>query len=182
MDGKFILAAEKAVEKTNVARVQSFKYIQNFKYLKVTDILRKYEALVLSVLFYNCEIWAPLLTEAQFDEIIGTFEMESIRRILQVYSRSPKEILFCELGIIPLKDRIKLKVIEYMIKVKNQPSKWMVNKVLMELKNKNHKYWKYIKSIMELPDVIENVKEGNKNLREAKERICRQSKIILYKK
>ena len=64
--------------------------------------------------------------------------MESSRRILQVHSRCPKEILFCELGIIRFKDRIKLKVIKNMIKVKTQPSKWMMNKVLMELKNKNH--------------------------------------------
>ena len=50
--------------------------------------------------------------------------MESLRRILQGPSRSPKEILFCELGIIRLKDRIKLKVNKYnMIKFKTQPSK-----------------------------------------------------------
>ena len=37
----------------------------------------------------------------------------------------------------------------------------MVNKVLMELKKeKNHKYWKYVKSVMELPSVIENVQRG----------------------
>ena len=38
VNGKFILAAEKAVEKKNVARFQFFKYIQQFKHRKVTDI------------------------------------------------------------------------------------------------------------------------------------------------
>ena len=35
---------------------------------------------------------------------------------------------------------------------------------------------------MELPDIIENVKEGNIILREAKERICLQSKEKHYSK
>ena len=38
VDGKFILEADKAVEKKNVARFQFHKNIQQFKHRKVTDI------------------------------------------------------------------------------------------------------------------------------------------------
>ena len=85
---------DQALTKTNIAAVKFCKNIKNFKFLKTSDILRKFESLVLSVLFYNCEIWVPLLTETQFEKIIEAFYRKQLRWILKVHGRPPKSVLY----------------------------------------------------------------------------------------
>ena len=45
-NGKFLEDVDQTLIKTNIAAVQFWKYIKNFKFLKTSDILRKFESLV----------------------------------------------------------------------------------------------------------------------------------------
>ena len=84
MNGKFNEAVDQVLVKANIAAIQFWKYIKNFKFLQVSDIMRKFESLVLPILFYNCELWGPLICKTKMEQI-EIFYRKILRRILKKF-------------------------------------------------------------------------------------------------
>jgi len=137
--------------------------------------MRKFESLVLPILFYNCEIWGPLICKTKMEQI-EIFYRKNLRRILKIHSNSPVSVIYCELGCYPIIDRIRYKVLQYIVKVQTEPSKWMCNVAFKELKRINHPYWTFISNHCSVDPAVIEKKNIYKFLKEGYNRIFFDSK------
>ena len=60
----------------------------------------------------------------------------------------PNDLVYSELGCIPIADKIKLKVVEYVVKVCIDPEKEIPRMALRELKSINSRYWQFLSSFI----------------------------------
>ena len=96
-------------------------------YFEVALILR--DSLLLSSILCNSESWYNV-TKAEFD-LIESVDLQFLRRILNVPKSTPKEMIYLELGCIPLRYIIKKRRILFLHYILNQDPNSMLFKFLM---------------------------------------------------
>ena len=94
-------------------------------FYQIAILLRN--SLLVSSVLCNCEAWFNL-TKADLN-MIESIDLEYLRRILKAPISTPKEILFLELGVIPLREIIKEKRLNFLFYIIKQKSESMIKRV-----------------------------------------------------
>ena len=100
-------------------------------YYEVAIILRN--SLFVSSVLYNSEVWYNL-TNAELD-LLETADIFLLRGILKAPKSTPKEMLFLELGILPLREIIRKRRLGFLHYILQQKSDSLIRKVF-EAQNK----------------------------------------------
>ena len=93
-------------------------------YFQVAIILRN--SLLVSSLLCNSEVWFNL-TKAELD-LLETVDLMLLRSLLGAPKTTPKEMLFLELGVMPLRDIIRQRRLNYLHYILNQGAESMMFK------------------------------------------------------
>ena len=138
---------ETVVQKANKAAFLFWQYIDKFQFIKVSQVLKLYEALVVPILLYNCECWGPLISESLLERTIEVFHRKQLKRILLVGEKCPNAAVYLELGKVPLMKEIKLKVLKFLLQIRVYPEKHLCWKAFMHLMKSENKYSTFVKSM-----------------------------------
>ena len=107
-------------------------------YFEVAIILRN--SLLVSSLLFNSEAWFNV-TKAELD-LLETADLGLLRRILKAPKSTPKEMIYLELGCIPLRDLIRQRRLAFLFYIVNQDQNSMIYRVFQsQMKNKTSKDW-----------------------------------------
>ena len=107
-------------------------------YFEVALILRS--SLLLSSILCNSESWYNV-TKAELD-LIESVDLCFLRRILNAPKSTPKEMLYLELGCIPLRHIIRKRRILFLHYILNQETNSLIFRFLMsQMKNRKNKDW-----------------------------------------
>ena len=107
-------------------------------YYEVAVILR--DSLLVSSMLCNSEAWYNI-TNAELD-LLETVDVQFLRSVLRAPRATPKEMLFLELGCIPLRELIKKRRILFLHYILNESQESMINKFLKtQLKTQKPKDW-----------------------------------------
>ena len=100
-------------------------------YHEVAIILRN--SLFVSSVLYNSEVWYNL-TKAELN-LLETVDVDLLRGILKAPKSTPKEMLFLELGILPLREILRKRRLGFLHYILQQKSDSLIRKVF-EAQNK----------------------------------------------
>ena len=107
-------------------------------YFEIAAILR--ESLLVSSMLSNSESWYNV-SKAEL-ELLETIDVQFLRSILKAPKSTPKEMLFLELGCVPLRQLIRKRRIYFLHHILNEGEDSMMFKFLQtQLKNKKPKDW-----------------------------------------
>ena len=107
-------------------------------FFEVALILRN--SLLISSLLFNSESWYHI-TEAEMS-LLESADVKFLRSILKVPKSTPKEMLYLELGCVPLKYLIKQRRILFLHYILNEDPKSMIYRFLMtQVKSMKKKDW-----------------------------------------
>ena len=107
-------------------------------YFEIGMILR--DSLLVSSMLFNSEAWYNL-TSSELD-LLETIDVAFLRQLLKAPKGTPKEMLFLELGCMPLRDIIRERRFVFLHYLLNEDSASMVNKFLKsQLKNRTKRDW-----------------------------------------
>ena len=107
-------------------------------FYKIAILLRN--SLLVSSVLCNSEAWFNL-TKADLN-MIETIDLEYLRKILKAPISTPKEILFLELGVLPLREIIKQKRLNFLFYIIKQKSESMIKRVFeAQVKSRTKKDW-----------------------------------------
>ena len=107
-------------------------------YFEIGMVLRN--SLLVSSILFNSEAWYNV-TNSELD-LLETIDVEFLRKLLNAPRGTPKEMLFLELGCIPLREIIIERRLEFLHYILNGDEESMVNKFFKsQLKNKTKKDW-----------------------------------------
>ena len=113
-------------------------------YFEIGIILRN--SLLISSMLFNSETWYNL-SNTELD-LLETIDVSFLRKLLNAPKGTPKEMLFLELGCVPLRDIIVERRLGFLHYIVNENEKSMVNRFFKsQLKNKNKKDW--VNSVLE---------------------------------
>ena len=118
-------------------------------YFQIAILLRN--ALFVSSLLCNSEAWFNL-TKAELN-LIETVDLELLRKILKAPQSTPKESLFMELGVLPLRYIILQRRMNFLFYIIRQKNDSMIGKVFQtQMEHKTSKDWvtMVLKDIKEL--------------------------------
>ena len=118
-------------------------------YYEVAVILR--DSLLVSSMLCNSEAWYNI-TNAELN-LLETVDVQFLRSVLRAPRATPKEMLFLELGCIPLRELIKKRRILFLHYILNESQESMINKFLKtQLKTQKPKDWttQVLKDLKEL--------------------------------
>ena len=118
-------------------------------YYEVAVILR--DSLLVSSMLCNSEAWYNI-TNAELN-LLETVDVQFLRSVLRAPRATPKEMLFLELGCVPLRELIKKRRILFLHYILNESQESMINKFLKtQLKTQKPKDWttQVIKDLKEL--------------------------------
>ena len=108
------------------------------QYFEVGIILR--DSLLVSSILFNSEAWYNL-TSAELD-LLETIDLLLLRQLLKAPKGTPKEMLFLELGCIPLREIIRERRLGFLHYILNEDPKSMVHRFFKsQMKNKTKKDW-----------------------------------------
>ena len=97
-------------------------------------------SLLVSSILCNSECWYNV-TESELD-YIETVDLMLLRRILKTPNSTPKEMLYLELGCLPLRDIIKKRRLSYLHYILNEDSQSMIHRFFeVQLKNRIKTDW-----------------------------------------
>ena len=114
------------------------------RYFEVGLILR--DSLLVSSLLFNTEAWYNI-TNAEIC-LLESIDNQFLRRLLNAEKGTPKEILYLELGCLPLKDIIRQRRLGFYHYILNENPESLIHKFLKsQSKNRTKKDW--MKSIEE---------------------------------
>ena len=94
-------------------------------YFQVAILLRN--SLLVSSLLCNSEAWFNL-TKSELD-LLETVDVMLLRSLLNAPQSTPKEMLFLELGVLPLRDIIRQRRLNFLFYILNQDDESMISKV-----------------------------------------------------
>ena len=107
-------------------------------YFQVAILLRN--SLLVSSILCNSEVWFNL-TNSELD-LLETVDLVLLRSILGVPKSTPKEMLFLELGVLPLRNIIRQRRLNFLHYILNQGADSMIFKVFeKQCKNRTKKDW-----------------------------------------
>ena len=107
-------------------------------YFEIAMILRN--SLLVSSMLCNSEAWYAV-SKAELD-LLETIDVQFLRQILRSPKTTPKEMLFLELGCIPLRELIrKRRILFLQYIVKESPQSMMYKFLEAQLKNRKDKDW-----------------------------------------
>ena len=107
-------------------------------FYQIAILLRN--SLLVSSILCNSEAWFNL-TKADLN-MIETIDLEFLRKILKAPISTPKEILFLELGVLPLREVIKQRRLNFLFYIIQQKSESMVKRVFeSQQKNRTKNDW-----------------------------------------
>ena len=117
-------------------------------YFEVGIILRN--SLLLSSMLFNAEAWYNV-SNSELD-LLETIDVMMLRKLLKTPKYTPKEMLFLELGCVPMRDLIKEKRLNFLYYILKEDPESLVHKFFQaQLKNMNKKDW--------VATVLEDLKE-----------------------
>ena len=123
-------------------------------YFEVGIILR--DSLLVSSVLFNSEAWYNL-TESELD-LLETVDLLFLRKLLKAPKGTPKEMLFLELGCLPLREIIRGRRLNFLHYILNEDPKSMIYRVLQsQLKSRTKKDW--------VTTVIEDMKKLELNVK-----------------
>ena len=107
-------------------------------FYEVGIILRN--SLLVSSMLCNTEAWYSITTAEL--ELLESVDVQFLRKLLNAPRGTPKEMLYLELGCIPLMDLIIKRRILFLHYILNQETESMINKFFqVQLKNPKPKDW-----------------------------------------
>lgn len=107
-------------------------------YFQIAILLRN--SLLVSSVLCNSEAWFNL-TKSELD-LLETVDLELLRSILKVPKSTPKEMLFLELGVMPLREMIRERRLNFLSYILKQGPETMIYRVFeTQCKNKTSKDW-----------------------------------------
>ena len=117
-------------------------------YFEFGIILRN--SLLLSSMLFNAEAWYNV-SNSELD-LLETIDVMMLRKLLKTPKYTPKEMLFLELGCVPMRDLIKEKRLNFLYYILKEDPESLVHKFFQaQLKNMNKKDW--------VATVLEDLKE-----------------------
>ena len=97
-------------------------------------------SLLVSSILCNSECWYNV-TESELD-YLETLDLMLLRRILKTPNSTPKEMLYLELGCLPLRDIIQKRRLSYLHYILNEDSQSMIHRFFeVQLKNRIKTDW-----------------------------------------
>ena len=147
-NGKFTCARKKLTEQAKKALYALYRKIRNMS-VPVDLQLRLFDSLVLPVLLYSSEIWG-----FENIDIIEKVHLQFLKRILNVKSSTPNFMVYGETGRYPLDIHMKLRMLNFWMKLVNNSSKLsgMLYKLLLQLHNDGlckSKWLSFVQSILD---------------------------------
>ena len=107
-------------------------------HFEVAVMLRN--ALLVSSMLCNAEAWYNT-TKADI-EMLEEIDEQLLRKILNAHSKTPKEMLYLELGCIPIRLIMRSKRMNFLHYILNQPEKSTLKQILnQQIENPNPKDW-----------------------------------------
>ena len=97
-------------------------------HFEVAVLLRN--ALLVSTMLCNAEAWYN--TTKEDIQMLEKIDEQLLRKILKAPSKTPKEMLFLELGCVPLRLIIRSKIMIFLHYILNQPEDSILKKVFNE--------------------------------------------------
>ena len=94
-------------------------------FYQIAILLR--DSLLVSSILCNSEAWFNL-TNSDLN-MIETIDLEFLRKILKAPTSTPKEILYLELGVIPLRELIKQRRLNFLFYIIHKKNESMIKKV-----------------------------------------------------
>jgi hypothetical protein len=104
-------------------------------YFEIGIILRN--SLLVSSVLFNSEAWYNL-TESELN-LLETIDVMFLRQLLQAPKGTPKEMLFLELGCIPLREIIRERRLGFLHYILNQDPKSIVHRFFKSQMDKRNK-------------------------------------------
>jgi hypothetical protein len=101
------------------------------EHFEIAMIVRN--AILISSLIFNCETWYGL-TKKQI-EMLEKVDEQLLRKILDCSSKTPKYLIYLELGIVPIKYLIQSRRIGFLKYILDQEESTLVNKVFKAQEN-----------------------------------------------
>ena len=135
------------IGKANKAAFLFWQYIDKFQFIKVSQVLRLYESLVVPILLYNCECWGPLVSESMLERTVEVFHRKQLKRILLVGEKCPNAAVYLELGKVPLIKEVKLKFLKFLLQIRAYPEKHLCWKAFVHLMKSENKFRSFVESI-----------------------------------
>ena len=130
-------------------------------YYEAAIILRN--SLLVSSVLFNCEAWYNI-TLAEM-KLLETVDVMMLRGILKAPRSTPKEMLYLELGLLPLKDIVRKRRLGFLFYTFQQKDQSILSKVFQsQLENPTKKDLDNIKVNMELSEIKNMNKDDFVNL------------------
>ena len=99
--------------------------------------LRLRESLMMSTLLFNAETWFGV-TKKEIEQLENV-DLRFLRQKFELHSKIPKEMIFLELGIVPVNFLLMKKRLEYLQYILQQPEESLIHQVLMAMIKNPHK-------------------------------------------
>ena len=107
-------------------------------HFKIGMLLR--DSLLVSSMLFNSEAWYNL-SSSELD-LFETIDVSFLRQLLKAPKGTPKEMLFLELGCMPLRDIIRERRLGFLHYLLNEDSESLVHRFLKsQMKNKTRRDW-----------------------------------------
>ena len=107
-------------------------------YFEVGIILR--DSLLVSSVLFNSEAWYNL-TESDLD-LLETVDLLFLRKLLKAPKGTPKEMLFLELGCLPLREIVRERRLNFLHYILNEDPNSMIYRVFQsQIKSRTNKDW-----------------------------------------
>ena len=119
-----------ALIKAEKAAFISWKYIGRFISMNTSLRLNLFNTVVTPILLYCSEIWFPCLSQADVDSI-ERFYLKNLKRILGVPHSTATSAIYQELGQTSISEIVKQSGMEFLCKLKLDPTNWSLLKSLM---------------------------------------------------
>ena len=144
-NGKFSDAMIDNIEK---ARKGLFRLRRTFreKKIPVDCQVELFEKIIEPTLLYGCELWGMENTEC-----IEQFRLKSYKQILQVRNSTPSYIVYGELGKLPLKCSIKIRMIKFWSRIimgKVEKTSYQLLNIMLK-DDCNYKWINYVRNILD---------------------------------
>ena len=102
--------------------------------------LRLRESLMMSTLLFNAETWFGV-TKKELEQLENV-DLRFLCQKFELHSKIPKEMIFLELGIVPVNFLLMKKKLEYLQYILQQPEESLIHQVLMAMiKNPQKNDW-----------------------------------------
>ena len=139
-------------------------HLRKKKYFEVAILFRN--SLFVSSLLCNSEVWFNL-TNAELN-LLESVDLMLLRKILNAPKSTPKEMMYLELGVMPLREIIKQRRLNYLKYILDQESDSILFKVFeKQVNSRTKKDWVTTVlsdlELLKLHVTFADVREINKN-------------------